>query len=285
MNSRRITLIVAVVLALVTGVLTLRFLSSVNTKNQQTAVVMGPLIVASVDIPARTKIKAQMLTKVMRPAASIEPGSIADAKDVEGDIALATIPAQTPLSQSKVGVPAAIGVTGQLMPGQRAVSIPVDMVKSVSALVAPGDRVDVLASKDGSDAGGKQPRTKAIIRGVVVLAVNSTIQAAANASPPPAGSAPPDAGAPTTVTLAVTPAQADLLTVADLNSTLRLALRSPDEAAKSLPPEQMDFDTAAAPSAPSQAQSAPAAPASRPAPAGTPGVVVIEGDQIVNGAK
>ena len=185
MKSRRITLIVAVVLALATGVLTLGYLSSVNKKSQAQIVEMKPLIVASFAIPARTKLKAQMLTKVMRPASTIEPGAIDDPKQVEGDIALAAIPAGSPITESKIGVPATIGVTGRLKPGQRAVSIPVDMVKSVSGLVEPGDRVDVLASLGG--AGTRPPRTASIIRGAMVLAINESIEPITVATPAPGG--------------------------------------------------------------------------------------------------
>ncbi len=280
MKSRRITLIVAVVLAVATGVLTLRYLSSVNKQSQAQVVEMKPVVVASVAIAVRTKLKPQMLTKVMRPVTLIEPGSIDDPKEVEGDVALIDIPAGSPLTQSKVGVPATIGVTGRLKPGQRAVSIPVDMVKSVSGLVEPGDRVDVMASLLGS--GTRSPHTSAIIRGATVLAVNSTIDPDTSASPAPAGGAP--APPPSTVTLAVSAAQADLLTVADLNANLRLALRSPDESVRSLPAEAIDLSVPPVAAAAVPVAAPPAQPASqaKPAPQATnAGVLFIDGDKSV----
>lgn len=284
MKSRRITLIVAVVLAVATGILTLRYLSTLNAANQQqqTAIEMRPVIVASTNIAARTKILPQMLTRVMKPAVTLEPGFIADAKEVTGDVALIAIPQGAPITQSKVGVPAAIGVTGRLKAGQRAVSIPVDMVKSVSGLIEPGDKVDVMASTPA--AGGRPPHTASIIRGATVLAVNQTIDPAGDASPPPGG-APPSA--PATVTLAVTAAQADLLTVADLNATLRLALRPPDEAIRSVPAETADLSppVAPAPAAAAAQPPPPAAPASSTAPSAAParhvdGIPVIDGDKV-----
>jgi Flp pilus assembly protein CpaB len=53
MKNRRITLIVAVVLAVATGLLTLRYLASLNKQSQVQAVQMNPVVIASVDIPAR----------------------------------------------------------------------------------------------------------------------------------------------------------------------------------------------------------------------------------------
>ncbi|MGH7684701.1 MAG: hypothetical protein ACREMT_10180, partial [Vulcanimicrobiaceae bacterium] len=45
----------------------------------------------------------------------------------------------------------------------------------------------------------------------------------------------------TTVTLALTPAQVDLLAAADLNTTLRLALRPPKEPIDKFRPEPLTF--------------------------------------------
>ena len=239
---------------------------------------MRPVVIASVDIPARAKIKPQMLTKVMRTASTIEPGTIVDPATVAGDIALTNIAHGSTLTQSKIGVPGVIGVTGRLRPGQRAVSIPVDVVKSVSGLIQPGDRVDVMASTPVM--GSRAPRTATIIRGATVLAVNQTIDPNAIASPAPGAAAPP-AGAPGTVTLAVSAAQADLLTVTDLNTTLRLALRSPDEPVRSLPAETVNLSVpAAAAGAPNPA--GPPAVAQQPMRSAQPpvdGVVFIDGDK------
>src|SRR5581483_1013067 len=77
----------------------------------------------------------------------------------------------------------------------------------------------------------------------------------------------PDAGGVTTVTLAVTAHQADLLMLADNAATLRLALRSPDEPSSSAPTENLSFGSPNG-GAPQHAQPAP--PAAPPAPVAAP---------------
>ena len=279
MNTRKITLIVAVVLALGTGVLTLRYLSSINQQSQTNQQVeLKPIVVASVDIPARAKITPDMLTKTTRPANEVEPQSLSDPKQAEGDIALITIPQGSTVTATKVGQPAEVGLTVRLKPGMRAISIPVDRVKAVSGLIQPGDRVDVLASVN--KGAGVPPKTFTIIRGALVLAINSTLETA-GATPDPAS------GGPATVTLGVNPEQADLLTVADLNTVLRLALRSPQESVRSLPEERLQFADLGAP-AHQVAVPPPLAPVPVPAvkavaPPAYPGVTVIDGDHVVNG--
>ena len=290
MNTRRITLIVAVILAVGTGILTLKYLSGVNqqAQTQQAAVELKPIVVAARDIPARMVITPDMLTKTQRPISEIEPQAIAEPAAIKGDVALTSIPAGSTITATKVGQPAEVGLTARLKPGMRAVSIPVDRVKSVSNLVQPGDRVDVLASVSaGGDSG--QPKTYTIIRGALVLAINSQLE---QAGPTPA----PDSGAAATVTLGVTPQQADLLTVADLNTTLRLALRSPQEPVRSLPAESLQFpEVASKDKGASNAPPLPMFPAPAPAanvplpnlPVKTPGlpsaVTVIDGDKVISG--
>ncbi len=295
MNTRRITLIVAVVLALGTGILTLRYLSGVNAQAQaqQQAVVLKSIVLASRNISKGEKITPDMLTKTQRPANEVEPDAIGDPTQTKGDIAMVTILSGATITATKVGQPAELGITVRLKPGMRAVSIPVDRVKSVSNLVQPGDHVDVMASVPRG--AGIPPKTYTIIRGAIVLAINSQLEQS--------GATPaPDSGAAATVTLGVTPQQADLLTVADINTTLRLALRSPQEPVRSLPAETLEFAdlgspqgaaapvAAPAPPPPLYAAPAPAAPvANVPAPAmparvpAAPGVTVIDGDKVISG--
>ncbi len=289
MNSRRITMIIAVVVALAAGLLTVRYLTTVDHSAQTAAVETKPVLIASVDIAARAKITPEMLTRVTKPVTQVEPGALVDAHAAEGDIALVAIREGSTITDSEIGQPAQIGITGKLRPGMRAVSIPMDLVKSVSGLVEPGDRVDVMASVVH---GNKNPPTRTIIRGALVLAVNSALEPNAQPTPAP-GSQPGGSTAPEVVTLAVTPEQADLLTFADFNTTLRLALRSPAEPIRSYSAEPLalptDMPAPAPPPAnvppPSQAAPPPAAPAPRPPAPKPTGIIVIEGDQIVGGVR
>ena len=171
----------------------------------------------------------------------------------------------------------------------RAVSISIDRVKGVAGLIQPGDRVDVIAVPPR--VANEVPRASAILRGALVLAMGNAVETT-SATPSP------DNQTLTTVTLALTPRQVDLLASADLNTTLRLALRPPKESIRAYPAEPLTLGVpAAAPAAPAAAPVAPppaAAPvappptttvvaASKPAPqrpAPLSGVTVIELDRM-----
>ncbi len=280
MNSRRITMIIAIVVALAAGLLTVRYLESVKeAATPPPTAETRDVVIASKDIRAHEKIVPEMLTKVQKTVDQIEPGSISDPKQAIGDVSLISIPEGAPVTTTKIGVPASIGITGKLQPGMRAVSIPVDFVKSVSGLVEPGDRVDVLAS------GGKTKPTTTIIRGAMVLAVNATLEPQPAESGGPSGAAP---SAPVAVTLGVTPDQANELTYADLNTTLRLALRSPSERVRAFPAQPLEVDTGETPAPanvvpPLHPVEAPTP--GKPAPSPTPGILVIEGSEVTGGSK
>lgn len=277
MNPRNVTLLLAAVLALGTGLLLFNYLSSVNTAANRVEA-KRVVLVASRAIPAQTLITKDMLDRAIRPATSVEPDSVdpAQLQAVVGTVALVGIPAGGTLTQSRIARPSAVSLTAKVKKGWRAVTIPIDHVKGVAGLIETGDRVDVIAIQP--PRGDLAPAARTIMRGINVLAMGMSFSApSGNASPAP------DAGNQTTATLEVTPQQADLLALADVNSVLRLALRSPDEPVHSLPTEPISFAVPAplmpavpaAAKAPSQTIKQPAA---RPRPIGP---IIIDGDKIV----
>ena len=231
MNQKRISLIVAVTLAAGTGFLTLNYLSSVRHQVASEVQQQREIIVASEDIPARVVITAAMLQHAQQRGSEVEPDAIVDPAKAIGTYSLISIPSGSTITSSKVGRPQDVALSVVLKPGMRAISIAVDRVKDVSGLIKPGDRVDVIAVP--GRAGGETPVATTILRGALVLALGAQLE---SSGPAPAAA---DVQNAATVTLGVTPAQAALLATADVNSTLRLALRSPEESLGSLPAERL----------------------------------------------
>lgn len=247
MNSRRTTLIVAIVLAIGAGWLTLSYLSSLQ---RQTNANSAPrdVVVAAVDIPARVTITPQMLAHIQRPTSAVDPNALTDPRQAVGALTLITIPAGSGITSAMIGHPADVGLPVRLKAGMRAVSVQIDKVKGVSGLIEPGDYVDVIA--DPPKAAAEPPPASAILRGVRVLAIGDSLEnSSATPSPQEANS--------TTATLEVTPKQADLLVMADLNTTIRLALRSPKEPLNSQPVEALHFPGAVGGPAPSNSNDSP----------------------------
>ncbi len=150
----------------------------------------------------------------------------------------------------------------------RAVSISIDKVKGVAGLIQPGDRVDVIAVPPR--VASEVPHASAILRGALVLAMGNEVETT-SATPSP------DNQNLTTVTLALTPRQVDLLASADLNTTLRLALRPPKESIRAFPAEALKLGVpATAPPAAVAPCPPPQPPAQAPAPAPAPVVAAVK---------
>ena len=256
MNVRKITIIAAAVFALGSALLVLFFLNSFRQQNAP-EVTMTQVLVANQNIPARIPLNAGMFRVETRPRSKTDPDVMTDPKAINGQLALITLPAGSLLTASKMGTPADVGLSVRLKPGLRAISISVDRVKDVSGLVQPGDRVDVLAQ--GPKIGNSVQPAAAILRGILVLGMGVALETA--------GATPsPETQNVTTVTLAVTPKQAEILMTADQNATIRLALRSPKEPIRSERTEHIVYDGAGTTSSGYAAAPAPPAIASAPLP-------------------
>ena len=271
MNRRTITFMIAALLALGTGWLTFSYLTSVN-HTVTDVVAPRTILVAARDIPARATITMEMLEPVKRPANAVDSDSLTLPATAVGAIARVTIPRGSAVTVSKIARVFDAGLTAHIARGMRAVSIPIDKVKGVANLIQAGDHVDVIALTRSEP--GSAPRALTILRNTVVLAMGAVYEST-TASPTPDASI-------TTATLQVTPKQADLLALADVNTTLRLALRQPKDTGGAA----VDLLVLPAPPLPRTNTPARAPAASIPRPVAAPKrigpiVEIIGGDQIV----
>jgi pilus assembly protein CpaB len=266
-NNRRILIIAAGVL-LVFAVLSFVVLAMSN----HPATPMRNVIVASRNIPPRSHLSAAEFVVQQRAADQVDPAALDSLDNLNGMVSQVPISEGSAITTADIAPVASLGLAIQLHPGMRAVSIAVDPVKDVSDLLHPGDRVDVIAAPPRAAA---TPAAFTIMRNIAVLSVGPTFILAPVpvASGAPAGTTPAAPAESRTVTLEVTPKQANLLTMADLNTTLRLALRPPNEPANSGLQEILVFAT-------SSPQPAAASAAAAPQPARPAGVPVIDGDQV-----
>lgn len=279
LNKRSTTILIAVVLALGTGLLLFNYLSTVSHTAQSAP--PRTVVVATQEIMPRTVIKPEMVSLVQRPADSVDPDASTSLGAVVGQMALIDIPAGSALSSAKVGQLDTGGLTMRVPAGQRAMSIALDPVKGVADLLQAGDHVDVIAVTQPHGLGGVS-RVATILRNKVVLAMGSSMQAPIT-GPLAAGATAASGGdvAVQTATLAVYPHEAAVLALADLNATLRLTLRSPRDGNDSAAPDAFVLDAAAAGPV-GAALAVPIAARTAQAPPSRPhaGIQIIDGDHI-----
>jgi len=105
-----------------------------------------------------------------------------------------------------------------LAPGMRAVSVPIDDVSGNAGLIQPGDHVDMLLTQNMQRGAQRAVVGETVVENVRIIAVGSTFSPQRDASG--------NANRARTITVEVTPATAEAVTVASHLGTLSLALRS-----------------------------------------------------------
>ncbi len=199
------------------------------------------VVVARRQIPARTLITAQMVELKDVPAKYVHDRAAVNTGETVGKITRSEILAgeqvlRDKLAKDKEG---GDGLALQIPPGKRAVTVAVNEVSGLAGLVKPGDRVDVLGTFDLPGAAGqdKSGITTLLIQNIDVLSVDQ--------STAPAGEGGPDgkktAAPARTITLSVTPEQAQPLTLCSERGSIRLALRpATDQEMLNLPSFRMN---------------------------------------------
>ncbi len=175
------------------------------------------VVVAKDAIPIGTIITEDMVDKQPWPQHLVLDGFVvAHDRDtnVVGMVARSDFQAREPLILSKLGNPndgnflaAALGQ------GMRAITVSVDAISGVAGYVFPGDHVDVLVTHATATVGGGPDASEVLLQNIKVLATELRQGNKTNA-------------APTTITLEVTPEEAQKIRLGERRGTLAIALRS-----------------------------------------------------------
>lgn len=194
-------------------------------REQQTAVELArksargttvDVVVADKPIAVGTRIAPDQL-RVAKWPLELEPqGAVRTIEQASGSIARVSIERNQPLQQS-ILVPKGAGLLPLLITdGMRGMSVRVDSVTGVSGFITPNSRVDVLVSGNPSAEGTQgEQKGKVILQNVRVLAIGKEIEQK--------DEKPVEVP---TVTLLVSPEDAEKLTVATKQEAVRLTLRN-----------------------------------------------------------
>jgi pilus assembly protein CpaB len=165
---------------------------------------------------------AEKAKAVVTNAANDMIGGVDPSKAVEGAIVRDPILTGEPITPRKIvrgGDGGYLSVV--LSPGKRAMAVPVTSETAVGGFILPGDRVDVLQTRDAlapdaDGGGGKVTIAETILQNVRVLALDQSTAAEKDAKSIVAA----------TATIEVSPADAEALTRAKATGPVTLALRA-----------------------------------------------------------
>lgn len=204
------------------------------------------ILVAAQPIRTGTLLRAEDMTSRDTRPTELRPGSLMRGQEAEfvGAIARRDLGAGDPLIASDFVKPSERGfLAAVLKPGTRAISITVDAPQSSSGLIQPGDRVDVILVQGPAQTAGTAARKDVVAETVLVdvraIAVDQSLTAEARGAQAERrpGVAPSivESRLPKTVTLEVTPRQAEVLLVAAQLGQLGLAVRALEGPAAATP--------------------------------------------------
>lgn len=134
------------------------------------------VLVAAKDILEMETVNDTMLQIEERPTEYIQPGSIENPEDAVGLVAAAPIKKGEQVLVTKLLSPGPnTGLSLQVAPGKRAITLPVDDVRGVSKLIRPGDRVDLLTAIDAGSGVNKKTEVKTLMQDITILATGIQI--------------------------------------------------------------------------------------------------------------
>ena len=179
------------------------------------------VVVATSEIGRGEVVSLEHVKTIEWPIDTIPEGSFLNTEQAIGQLARHRIYPNDPLTQQKLLDSSSPSVLALLIPaGRRAISIKVNEVTGISGFIAPGSHVDVLLSVSGRK--DEDPaRTRTVLQDTEVLAIAQSIEQKDNKPV-----------VVNTVTLNVTPRDAERLTLASNEGSLHMVMRNDRDATK-----------------------------------------------------
>jgi pilus assembly protein CpaB len=229
-RSNRLVLLVGVFLAIVAFVGILLLVRNPSGQGATPTVpTTGPVVVATIDIPLSTRVRADQVTTQVVPLTAIPADAFVDASQVIGQIVRQPVAKGAQLTAATFGGTSSGTVTQITTPvGLRSMAVQVDQVSGVGTVIKPGDYVDMVIGLTADKFPVSPPvppdlmnhtSVKLLIQGLQVLGTLLPPQET-SAAPAPTASGEPVPGTPSQpntslngqqqiVILAVTPQQVE----------------------------------------------------------------------------
>lgn len=209
---------VTIIALLLGGLATI--LSNNYLKKQSGKVFEGVQIAsAAVDLPLGAKLDATQVKLATWPKDAFPAGGYQDSKPLVGRVVVRPLTAGEVITENKLmPLKSSGGIMTYMVPdGHRAVTVSVNEVAGVAGFITPNSRVDVLLTIPQPGSTNERDNiSKIILQNVPVLATGQVTEQKEGGKP----------GVVPTVTLDVTPIEAEKLIVGTKKGSLQLLLRN-----------------------------------------------------------
>jgi pilus assembly protein CpaB len=217
-TKKRIWIITGILALLTTGMIYL-YLKQVEASAQENKVEMSEVVVPLVAIPAHVKVTEDMLEIKEIPSEAVHTDTYTAISDVVGGTTTTELIAgEQVLTERIVATDEEAELSYRIPETMRAITVATSEVDGVGGYVMAGDKLDILVSYMPSE-GAQVAYTQ--LQNVEVLERGPNADTADSSA----------SGVPTSLTLLVTPAQAEVIAFGSLNGTIYFTLRNPVDTA------------------------------------------------------
>jgi pilus assembly protein CpaB len=176
------------------------------------------VVVAKAELAAGTKLGKESLAVRKIPVDFVQSGAVRpeDFSRIDGKAIVYPIRSGEMIMWSQMETPRAPTFSARLAPGQRAITVVVDEINSISGMLAPGDRIDLMFALEQ----GGQKVVLPLLQSVQVMATGQRVVDDAKSG---------EKAQFATVTLNTTPEQAKNIIIARETGKLTALLRNPND--------------------------------------------------------
>ena len=134
------------------------------------------IVRAKEDIPEMSTIYDTMLETVEIPANYVYPDTVSVPDEIIGHVAAVPVKKGQLIMKNMLFTPGPdTGISLQVAPNKRAVTVPVDEIRGVAKLIRPGDRVDIVATVDVGKGQSQRREATILMQDVPILATGVSV--------------------------------------------------------------------------------------------------------------
>ncbi|MDF2473657.1 MAG: hypothetical protein K0R21_1439 [Anaerocolumna sp.] len=215
MKINKKVVVFAVIVGLITVAMLYQYITSLKEETLP-AVNLTTVVTAVNTIPKHVVIKEEMLTTITLPSEAIHPEAVLDSSLILGGITSSEIIKGEQLLKSRVVTEGDDSSLGYRIPeNMRAITIPTNEISGVGGYIVPGDTIDILVSYSEPEISPKKI-TYTQLQNIEVIKIGPYNQTEEQ-----------NEGIVTSLTVLVTPEQAEVIAFANVNGTFHFTLRNP----------------------------------------------------------
>lgn len=220
MNMKKRVIILAIIFSIITSVLVYLYLSSVDVPAASIVSNKTDVVVAASTIPENVIITAEMLSIVSLSTDAVHGDSAKTMEEVVSFLSKNEIIAGEQVLKSRVVTDLSSGALAFRIPeGLRAMTISSNEISGVAGFIAVGDSVDILVSYTDVAALGEGLQITTQFQNIEVLAKGPALSGVTGEQS--------DTGVSSSLTLLVTPEEAQMLVYASASGSINMTLRNP----------------------------------------------------------